>query len=288
MHLNPNLNLQISVSIITLTSDFGTKDYAVAAVKARLLSLKSDLSIVDISHEIAPYQVVEAAFIVNAVYSQFPSKSIHIIGVDAEQGNTQKHLIVQIDDQIFIGADNGFFSLLQSVSPIQKIIEIKHPSSENSIFPMKDVFCEIAVKIAQQVPLEKFGKTIQTVKEWKQINPDLSNSNEIIGHIVYVDRFGNLITDISKTLFQQKVQNKKFEIKASSSKINKVYNKYDDFAVTESPVEIIKNKAGKAMAVFNSLDLLEIALYKSNPLHGGSASILLGLDVGDSIRIICD
>ncbi|MCC7520257.1 MAG: SAM-dependent chlorinase/fluorinase [Flavobacteriaceae bacterium] len=276
------------MSIITLTSDFGTKDYAVAAVKARLLSLKSDLSIVDISHEIAPYQVVEAAFIVNAIYSQFPSKSIHIIGVDAEQGNTQKHLIVQIDDQIFIGADNGFFSLLQSVSPIQKIIEIKHPSSENSIFPMKDVFCEIAVKIAQQVPLEKFGKTIQTVKEWKQINPDLSNSNEIIGHIVYVDRFGNLITDISKTLFQQKVQNKKFEIKASSSKINKVYNKYDDFAVTESPVEIIKNKAGKAMAVFNSLDLLEIALYKSNPLHGGSASILLGLDVGDSIRIICD
>ena len=232
MHLNPNLNLQISVSIITLTSDFGSKDYAVAAVKARLLSLKSDLSIVDISHEIAPYQVVEAAFIVNAVYSQFPTKSIHIIGVDAEQGNAQKHLIVQIDDQIFIGADNGFFSLLQSVSPIQKIIEIKHPSSENSIFPMKDVFCEIAVKIAQQVPLEKFGKTIQTVKEWKQINPDLSNSNEIIGHIVYVDRFGNLITDISKTLFQQKVQNKKFEIKASSSKINKVYNKYDDFGTT--------------------------------------------------------
>jgi S-adenosyl-L-methionine hydrolase (adenosine-forming) len=276
------------VSIITLTSDFGNKDYAVAAVKARLFSLKSDVSIVDISHEIAPYQVVEAAFIVNAVYSQFPSKSIHIIGVDAEQGNAQKHLIVQIDDQIFIGADNGFFSLLQSVSPIQKIIEIKHPLSENSIFPMKDVFCEIAVKIAQQVPLEKFGKTIQTVKEWKQINPDLSNSNEIIGHIVYVDRFGNLITDISKTLFQQKVQNKKFEIKASSSKINKVYNKYDDFAVTESSVEIIKNKAGKAMAVFNSLDLLEIALYKSNPLHGGSASILLGLDVGDSIRIICD
>lgn len=276
------------MSIITLTSDFGNKDYAVAAVKARLFSLKSDVSIVDISHEIAPYQVVEAAFIVNAVYSQFPSKSIHIIGVDAEQGNAQKHLIVQIDDQIFIGADNGFFSLLQSVSPIQKIIEIKHPLSENSIFPMKDVFCEIAVKIAQQVPLEKFGKTIQTVKEWKQINPDLSNSNEIIGHIVYVDRFGNLITDISKTLFQQKVQNKKFEIKASSSKINKVYNKYDDFAVTESSVEIIKNKAGKAMAVFNSLDLLEIALYKSNPLHGGSASILLGLDVGDSIRIICD
>jgi len=276
------------VSIITLTSDFGNKDYAVAAVKARLFSLKSDVSIVDISHEIAPYQVVEAAFIVNAVYNQFPSKSIHIIGVDAEQGNAQKHLIVQIDDQIFIGADNGFFSLLHSVSPIQKIIEIKHPLSENSIFPMKDVFCEIAVKIAQQVPLEKFGKTIQTVKEWKQINPDLSNSNEIIGHIVYVDRFGNLITDISKTLFQQKVQNKKFEIKASSSKINKVYNKYDDFAVTESSVEIIKNKAGKAMAVFNSLDLLEIALYKSNPLHGGSASILLGLDVGDSIRIICD
>ena len=276
------------MSIITLTSDFGNKDYAVAAVKARLFSLKSDVSIVDISHEIAPYQVVEAAFIVNAVYNQFPSKSIHIIGVDAEQGNAQKHLIVQIDDQIFIGADNGFFSLLQSVSPIQKIIEIKHPLSENSIFPMKDVFCEIAVKIAQQVPLEKFGKTIQTVKEWKQINPDLSNSNEIIGHIVYVDRFGNLITDISKTLFQQKVQNKKFEIKASSSKINKVYNKYDDFAVTESSVEIIKNKAGKAMAVFNSLDLLEIALYKSNPLHGGSASILLGLDVGDSIRIICD
>jgi hypothetical protein len=275
--------------IITLISDFGTKDFSVAAVKARLysLNLDLDLKLVDISHEIAPYNIIETAFILNAAYPNFPAKTIHLIGVDAEFSAYQKHLIVSLENQIFIGADNGQFSLLNPKGKIQKIIEINHPMSDTSIFPMKDVFCEIAVKISQQVPLEKLGKTIESVRDWKQTSPDFSSENELAGHVAYVDRFGNLITDITRKMFEEFVGIKKFLIRASSAKINKVYNKYDDFADFEQN-ETLRNKAGKSMAVFNSLDLLEIALYKSNPNHGGSASELLGLKEGDTIKVILD
>jgi S-adenosylmethionine hydrolase len=276
------------VSIITLTSDFGTKDFSVAAVKATLLGLQSNVTIVDISHEIAPYNIFETAFILNSVYSNFPEKTIHIIGVNAAFSKTNKHLIVSLENHIFIGADNGIFSLLNPLGKIQKIIEIQHPKSEISNFPMKDIFCEIAIKIQQNIPLDHFGKKIKTVLEWKRTNPIFSGTHEMIGHIEYIDRFGNLITDISKKIFYQFKKNKKFEIFASSAKIDKVYHKYDDFSEDKSTNQNLKSKSGMALAIFNSLDLLEIALYKSDPHHIGSASDLLGLKVGDTIKIVFD
>jgi S-adenosylmethionine hydrolase len=197
-------------------------------------------------------------------------------------------LIVSLENHIFIGADNGIFSLLNPLGKIQKIIEIQHPKSEISNFPMKDIFCEIAIKIQQNIPLDHFGKKIKTVLEWKRTNPIFSGTHEMIGHIEYIDRFGNLITDISKKIFYQFKKNKKFEIFASSAKIDKVYHKYDDFSEDKSTNQNLKSKSGMALAIFNSLALLEIALYKSDPHHIGSASDLLGLKVGDTIKIVFD
>lgn len=273
------------MAIITLLSDFGTKDYSVSAVKAKILNLLSNVNIVDISHEIAPFNIVEGAFIFNAVFKQFPDKTIHLIGIDAEANENKNHIIVSIENQIIIGADNGFFSLLEPKNKIQKIIALRHKQSLESIFPLKDVFVEIAEKIANNTPLEDLGKPIKKVTEWVKINPDLSNDKKVVVHVDYVDRFGNLITDINKKIFHQIRKNRKFEIHVSSIKINKIYQKFDDFEEEASNENFNRPKAGKAMAVFNSLELLEIALYKSDPNHGGSASELLGLKVGDTINI---
>lgn len=273
------------MAIITLLSDFGTKDYSVSAVKAKILNALSNATIVDISHEVSPFNIVEGAFIFNSVFKQFPEKTIHLIGIDAEAKDLKKHLIVSLENQILIGADNGFFSLLEPTNKFQKIIELRHNQSVESIFPMRDVFVEIAEKIANNTPLESLGKPIKKVKEWVKTNPDFSNNNKLVVHVSYVDRFGNLITDINKKVFHQIRKNRKFEINISNLKINKIYQKYDDFVEETNSENYLRPKAGKALAVFNSLDLLEIALYKSDPNHGGSASELLGYKVGDTINI---
>ena len=100
------------MSIITLITDFGIRDHSVAAIKAGLLTQLENPTIVDISHAISPYNVVEAAYILKAVYTDFPKNTIHIIGVNAARTPLHKHLIVQLNDHYFIGADTGLFSLL--------------------------------------------------------------------------------------------------------------------------------------------------------------------------------
>jgi len=272
------------MSIITLTTDFGSKDYALAAVKGRIFSDLPLINLVDISHQIAPHNIIEAAFIINASYPNFPKNSIHIIGISAEQTVENKHIVAKIKGQFFIGADNGIFSLLTEHKKIDSLIEIKHPKSDTSSFPVRDVFVDVATEIVNGTPLENIGNQRTSVKSWIKNKPNISGKDDLIGHIIYVDRFGNLITDISETFFKKHVQDKRFSIIASSAKISKIHANYDAIIDFSQPLKQ-RQKAGKALAIFNSLDLLEIAIYKSDPKKGGSAASLLGLGVGDSIKI---
>ena len=272
------------MSIITLLSDFGTKDYYVSAVKGSLLELSKELTIIDISHEITHYNIIESSFVLKNAYLNFPKESIHLIGVDSLYTPKQKHIVAKLNGHFFIGADNGVFSLLAKAENYDQIIEIEHPKSKISSFPMRDVFVDIAAQIVFKEKLENLGTPISTIKMWKKNIPDLARDNEIICHVLHVDQYGNLITDLTKEVFDKQRNNKKFNIIASSAKINKIYPTYSSF-VNYKLKSNQRQKAGTAMAIFNSLNLLEIALYKSNPNHGGSAASLLGFGVGDSIRI---
>ncbi len=273
------------MSIITLTSDFGVKDYSVAAIKGSLLKQVNDLTIIDISHDITPYCIPETAFILKAAYPNFPKDSIHIVGVDSAQTPEQDHIVAKLNEQYFIGADNGIFSLLADVEAFEEIISIEHPKSKNSNFPTLDVFVDIATQIILGEALQNLGTRKKDLNKWLRNTPDIAQLNEVIAHIVYVDRYGNLVTDLSKTFFDEIGMNRSFEITASNVKIKKINPHYNDIINYELPEEKRK-KAGSALAIFNSLDLLEIALFKSDPNHGGSAASLLGLSVGSSVRII--
>lgn len=272
------------MSIITLTTDFGIKDYSLAAVKGCIFRDLPTAKVVDISHQIKPHNIVEASFIINASYPNFPKNSIHIIGVSAEQTIENKHIVAQIDGHFFIGADNGIFSLIQGNKELEHLVEIEHPKSATSCFPVRDVFVDVAIEIAKGTSLSSIGKRVTHINSWVKNKPNISRENELIGHIVYVDHYGNLVTDISKAFFNQYAQDKRFTLIASSAKISKIYTNYDAIVDFSQPLSQ-RQRAGKALAIFNSLDLLEIAIYKSNPENGGSAASLLGLDVGDSIKI---
>jgi S-adenosylmethionine hydrolase len=273
------------MSIITLTTDFGIKDYHPAFVKGAIWKRIPDAKIIDVSHEIKPFDIPQLALFIQAALKNFPDNTIHFLGVEAEYQSFQKHLVVKVENQFLIGADNGVFSLIESGTGIQKIVEVKHPLSKSTIAPMQDVFPDVAQQILADFSLKGVGDELQEVNHWKKVAPDMSDSDVIIAHVIYVDRFGNIFTDLKKADFDMKIGSRKFSIVASHHKISKVFNKYSDFTPELSQEGKLSTNAGKVMAVFNSLGLLEIALFKSNPEHGGHASKLLGIKVGDSIRI---
>ena len=137
------------MSLITLTTDFGTKDHFVGAVKGAIYSELPDAKIVDITHEITPFSITETAYILKNSYKSFPDKSIHIVGVDSELSPENKHIVILLDNHYFICPDNGLISMIASeINPTQ-IVEINIHDRVESSFPVLDVFVQVACFIAR-------------------------------------------------------------------------------------------------------------------------------------------
>lgn len=273
------------MQIITLTTDFGYKDPYVAAVKGAILSQLEQVNIVDISHEVEAFHLAEAAYIIKNAYHTFPKNSIHIIGVDSELTPENKHIVAYIDQQYFICADNGIMSLLFLDKKPDKLVEINIHDRVPTDFPVLDAFINVACHIARGGTLEVIGKSIESIKELTGIRPVTNNeTNKILGNVLYVDNYGNVITNISKSLFEEFGNGHKFEIQARSAKFDKIHKTYSDVVNFKSDPST-RTDGGKRLALWNSYDLLELAIYKSNPKSVGGAKQLLGLEYLDSISV---
>ena len=156
------------MSLITLTTDFGTKDHFVGAVKGAILSELSDVKIIDITHEISPFNITETAYILTNSYKSFPDKTIHIVGVDSELSADNKHIALELDNHYFVCPDNGIISMIAAEIKPTKIVEINIHDRIESSFPVLDVFVQVACFIARGGNLTVIGKEIQTFK--KMIN----------------------------------------------------------------------------------------------------------------------
>ncbi|WBL23555.1 SAM hydrolase/SAM-dependent halogenase family protein [Zunongwangia sp. HRR-M8] len=274
------------MAIITLTTDFGQKDYFAAAVKGAIYNELDDVRIVDISHSISPFHISEASYIIKNAYKSFPKGSIHIIGIDSELTPENKHLAVLLDDHYFLCANNGILSLLASEIKPEKIVEINIHDKIESNFPVLDVFVKVACHIARGGTLDVIGKNIEEIKYLKQIEPLInSDKNQIIGHVIYIDNYGNVITNISRKLFEIIGKGRKFTISARMVTFNKIYETYSDCINFKIEKENRGEEDGKKLAVFNSAGYIELAIYKSNPLTVGSASSLFGLQNRDTVTI---
>ena len=273
------------MAIITLTTDFGEKDHFAGAVKGALYSELETIRIVDISHCISPFHISEAAYIIQNAYKSFPPGSIHIIGIDSELNPENKHIAVYLDNHYFICANNGIISMLTSEIKPEKIVEINVHDNIESNFPVLDVFVKVACHIARGGTLEVIGKPISKIKQLTGIKPVVNPENsQIIGNVIYIDNYGNVISNINKVLFEKIGKGRSFTIQARSIKFSKVYNRYSDFINFDNP----KNKRvedGKKLALWNSSNYLELSIYKSNPKTVGSASSLFGLNYRDTVSI---
>ncbi|MCD2259415.1 SAM hydrolase/SAM-dependent halogenase family protein [Psychroserpens luteolus] len=273
------------MAIITLTTDFGEKDHFAGAIKGAIYSELPDVRIVDISHSVAPFNVAEAAYIIQNAYSSFPKGTIHMIGIDSELNPENKHIAVKLDDHYFICANNGIMSMICSEIAPQKIVEINIHDRVATSFPVLDVFVNVACHIARGGTLEVIGKLINTIKPIKNLIPFVNDEkNQIIGSVIYIDNYGNVITNIKRQFFEGVQKTRAYEISARSYKFKKIYDKYSDAINFEIP-EDKRYDAGKGLVVFNSSGYLEIAVYKSDNATVGSASSLMGLKVMDTVTI---
>ncbi|NJX16296.1 SAM hydrolase/SAM-dependent halogenase family protein [Tamlana crocina] len=273
------------MAIITLTTDFGHKDHFAAATKGAIYSELPDAKIVDISHAVSPFNIPEAAYIIQNAFSSFPKGTIHIIGIDSELNPENKHIAIKLDDHYFVCANNGIMSMICSEIAPQKIVEINIHDRIQSSFPVLDVFVKVACHIARGGTLEVIGKAIDTIKPIKNIVPYVNdNKTQIIGSVIYVDNYGNVITNIKKGFFETIQKGRSFEILARNYRFKKIYDKYSDIVNFDIP-ENKRHDEGRKLVVFNSGGFLEIALYKSNNSTVGSASTLLGLKPMDAVSI---
>ncbi|NNE32764.1 MAG: SAM-dependent chlorinase/fluorinase [Winogradskyella sp.] len=273
------------MAIITLTTDFGEKDHFVGSIKGAIYSEFPDAKIVDVSHSISPFNISEAAYIILNAYSSFPKGTIHIIGIDSELSPENKHIAIKLDDHYFICANNGIMSMICGEIAPEKIVEINIHDKIETSFPVLDVFVKVACHIARGGTLEIIGKVINNIKPIKNLNPFVNDDkNQIIGSIIYIDNYGNVVTNIKQKFFEDVQKTRSFEISARNHKFNKIYSKYSDivnFEIEESK----RNDEGKGLVVFNSSGYLEIAVYKSNSTTVGSASTLMGLKTMDTVTI---
>lgn len=273
------------MALITLTTDFGVKDHFVGAVKGTILSHLPEVRIVDISHAISPFNIQECAYILRNAYRCFPTGTIHMVGVDAEWSPENQHIVVQVEGHYFISANNGVISLITSEAPPEHTVEINIPHLKSQSFPMLQVFVPVACHIARGGRLEVIGKPFEALKVLREFEPRITDDGHtIVGSVIYIDNYGNVVTNIQQSLFEAYRNGRDFEIVARTTTIRAVQERYNgivNFALKKAQ----RKGPGDALALFNAAGYMELAIYKSDLNTVGGASTLLGLQYRDRVTV---
>jgi len=276
------------MQIITLTSDLGLKDYYVASVKAQLLQEIPNALCIDISHQIKPFDSIEAAFQLRGCFHQFPKGTVHLVGVDCEPylpnklqpGQPESILayptIVEFQDQYIICSDNGFIGAFLDTEPPQALYRYKSieefPDQWN--FMLKNCFIGLAKNIIHQKAFSEFCETVNKFKRAFTPVPQIEH-NLIIGNVIHIDAFGNIITNIFKSDFERFGLDVPFTIsyQKRNDDIDTISKAYNDVPM------------GDRVAIFNENQRLEIAINRGANAGSGGADRLFGIRLGESVRV---
>lgn len=262
-------------AIITLTSDYGGKDAFAASMKGVILTINPPVQIVDISHEISPQDIWEAAYTLRSAYRFFPKGTVHLAVVDPGVGGGRRPIIVVTESYYFVGPDNGLFTLIFEEA---ERVRVHHITSDHYFLPNpgptfhgRDIFAPVAAWLAKGIPSGNFGEEI-TDHIKLNIPVPKKTPNSLEGHIVHVDRYGNLITNISfkdiQTLFPDGVDLASASVGFAGKSITGIKKYYAEAA------------PGQPGVVINSSGELEIFMFKQN------ARTALSLKRGDAVRLL--
>jgi S-adenosylmethionine hydrolase len=253
------------MSIVTLTTDLGYRDPYLAIVKAGLLTQNPGVQIIDLSCDIKDNNISDAAFILKNSLPHFPAGTIHLVAVKFIANNSglnknnsidnTRYLLSRYMDQHIICPDNGLFTLLDNAFG-EDVYQLYYEDNTKHHFFLKDVFVDVASHLLKQGKIEDIG--IVTKDYYKAVSfESFVNGNILRGKGIYIDDFGNIITNISRDQFARVIGKRNFNITLPGARITRIHNTYDEV------------KHGQPVVIFNSFDYLEVAI------NGGNAQKML-------------
>lgn len=250
--------------IVTLSTDLGLQDPYVGIIKGAILKRCPDVHLIDITHNINPFDIVQAAWVLRQSFREFPEDSIHLVNVNNANRFPDYFILFREKGHYFVGPDNGLFSLTFE-EPIEKAYSI--PCDEPDRFPLKTCFARAVAHIAAGKPLNEIGPPVAEPESRISLHPVTSRTG-IQGHVVHVDHYGNAILNIHQTLFERIAEERDFALYFKTHEpLRRICSYYADVAI------------GEPLCWFNSGGFLEIAV------NMGRAAELLGLKRENPVQI---
>ncbi len=259
--------------IVTLTTDFGTNDHFVGAVKGVILDIVPEAAIVDISHAVQAFDVLDGALTISQTYSYFPTGTVHMIVVDPGVGTARRPIIASSDGYHFVAPDNGVLSMIYAK---EERIHVRHVTAEHyfhqpvsNTFHGRDIFAPVAAYLAKMVDSHKFGEEIEDYVRFAAPKPKPAGENRIRAVVLKVDRFGNLISNVTPddvpALFAGKAA---FKIVVGNREITELRGNYAEGA------------PGEVFGILGSMGYLEIVANRA------AAAQITGAGKGSEVSII--
>jgi len=256
--------------VITLLTDFGTKDHYVASIKGVILNINPECHLVDITHRVNPQDIEEGAFILVSAYSYFPKGTVHLCVVDPGVGGDRKPILLVTQNYFFVGPDNGLFTLVAQREKVKQILVLSKRkyflSKISSTFHGRDLFAPVAAHLSLGVRPTAFGYEIRSLKEIGFQKP-VVKEGRLLGEILHIDAFGNVISNIDEARLSRFVQGCPFVIRAGRKSIPGLKEGYWE------------GKKGEPIALLGSGGFLEISVRE------GNAQKILKVKKGDPIWI---
>lgn len=257
-------------NVITLTTDFGLQDYYVSAMKAVMLGIAPEARLVDISHEVPSQDIMAGAWILKNSAMLFPEGSVHTVVVDPGVGTDRKAIAMEVDDRYFVGPDNGIFSLLIEEYDYRAVNLTNSEywrTNRSSTFHGRDIFAPVAAHLSQGVPLDELGDPLEDLVTYRWTVP-IADKDGLEGMVIHIDKFGNLVTNITGEQMEEVIGNKSVKIYVGNTILDEIVPTFG--SVPE----------GEPAAYIGSSGMLEIGINK------GNAKEMLSVQKGAQISLI--
>ena len=260
------------IQLISLLTDFGIKDAYVSTMKGVILRICPTATIVDISHDVAKYDVLEGSFKLLQASPYFPEGTIHLAVVDPDVGTVRRRIIIQGRHCIYVGPDNGILSLAAKNDGVVKVLEIKNESfmlpNFSRTFEGRDIFAPTAAHLANGVEIDEFGPQIDNFLNLSIAKPE-NKGGVLLGETIYIDDFGNITTNISEEMLREIAIGASIEVTVGNTSKRCLFRK----TYGEVPV-------GSPLLTLGSIGFLEVAV------NQGSAKFLFKAKVGDKVSLL--
>ncbi len=256
--------------IITLTTDFGLQDYYVGALKGVILNIAPHARLIDISHNIPPQDIMAGAWVIQNAAMLYPEGTVHLVVVDPGVGTERKPVALKINDHFFVGPDNGIFSLLTKDEKFEAVHLTNRGfwrSTPSSTFHGRDIFAPVAAYLSTGTKLSKLGEPMDDLETYRWASP-IADKDGLQGWIIHIDKFGNLITNLSASVIDKVTGQKDLKLYVGNTILTNIVDTFG------SVVE------GEPAAYIGSSGMLEIAINK------GNAQEMLGVKKGAQISLV--